>query len=67
MLLTILSLAVFASTGNVHWPAGLALGTGNLLGGIVGVRVAVMKGHTWLEHIVTATLVVFAVLLWLTD
>jgi uncharacterized protein len=67
MLLTLLSLAVFAGTGNVDWPAGLALGFGNLLGGIVGVRVAVLKGHAWLEHVVTVTVVVFAILLWVTE
>ncbi|HXW08464.1 MAG TPA: sulfite exporter TauE/SafE family protein [Vicinamibacterales bacterium] len=66
MLLTLLSLAVFAGTGHVDWPAGAALGLGNLLGGIVGVRVAVLKGHRWLERVVTATIVVFAVLLWIT-
>lgn len=67
MLLTSLSLAVFAGTGNVDWPAGIALGLGNVLGGVVGVRVAVLKGHGWLEHAVTATIVVFAVMLWVTD
>ena len=67
MLLTLLSLAVFAGTGHVNWPAGVALALGNLVGGIVGVRVAVFKGHTWLEHVVTATIVVFAVLLWVTE
>lgn len=67
MLLTTLSLAVFAGTGNVDWPAGIALGLGNMLGGVVGVRVAVLKGHKWLEHAVTITIVIFAVLLWVTD
>lgn len=67
MLLTILSLAVFAGTGHVNWPAGVALGLGNLLGGIVGVRVAVLKGHKWLEHVVTGTIVVFAIMLWVTE
>jgi uncharacterized protein len=67
MLLTVLSLAVFAGTGHVDWPAGVALGFGNLLGGIVGVRVAVLKGHKWLEHVVTVTVVVFAILLWVTE
>lgn len=67
MSLTILSLAVFAGTGNVDWPAGLALALGNLLGSVVGVRVAILKGHKWLEPVVTATIVIFAVLLWLTD
>jgi uncharacterized protein len=45
MLLTLLSLAVFAGAGHVDWPAGIALGLGNLLGGVVGVRVAVRQGH----------------------
>lgn len=67
MLLTTLSLAVFAGTGHVDWPAGIALGLGNLLGGVVGVRVAVLKGHAWLEHVVTVTVVVFAILLWVTE
>ena len=66
-LLTLLSLAVFAATGNVDWPTGIALGIGNLVGGLVGVRLAVLRGHKWLEGVVTATVIVFAVLLWLTD
>lgn len=67
MLLTLLSLAVFASTGRVDWPAGIALGVGNMLGATVGVRVAVLKGHKWLEHVVTVTVVIFAVMLWVTE
>jgi uncharacterized membrane protein YfcA len=66
MLLTLLSLAVFAGTGHVDWPAGLALGFGNLLGGIVGVRLALLQGHRWLEHVLTITVIVFAILLWVT-
>jgi uncharacterized membrane protein YfcA len=67
MLMTLLSLSVFAGSGYVDWPAGLALGLGNVLGGIVGVRLAVLKGHRWLEHIVTVTIVIFAVMLWITE
>lgn len=67
MLLTLLSLAVFAGTGHVNWPAGIALALGNLLGGAVGVRLAVFKGDKWLEHVVTVTVVLFAVLLWVTE
>ena len=66
MLLTLLSLAAFAGTGHVHWPAGITLGLGQLLGGIVGVRVAVLKGQKWLEPVVAVTVVIFAVLLWVT-
>ncbi|HXG56453.1 MAG TPA: sulfite exporter TauE/SafE family protein [Vicinamibacterales bacterium] len=64
MLLTLLSVVVFAVTGRVDWPAGVALGLGNLLGGFVRVKLAVMKGQQWLEAVVTVTVVVFAVLLW---
>jgi uncharacterized membrane protein YfcA len=67
MLLTLLSLAVFAGSGRVDWPAGIALGIGNILGATVGVRLAVLKGHKWLEHVVTATVIVFAVMLWVTE
>ncbi|MGE0040452.1 MAG: sulfite exporter TauE/SafE family protein [Vicinamibacterales bacterium] len=66
LLLTVLSLAVFAGTGNVDWPLGLALGAGNLGGAMIGVRLAVLKGHRWLERIVTITIVIFAILLWVT-
>jgi uncharacterized protein len=67
MLLTVMSLVVFASTGHVDWRAGLALGLGNLLGASLGVRIAVLKGHKWLESVVTATIIVFALMLWLTE
>lgn len=64
LLLTILSLAIFASGGVVRWRYGLALGAGNVAGALVGVRLAVTQGHTWIQRVVTATVVVFAVLLW---
>jgi uncharacterized protein len=64
LLLTVLSLAVFASAGQVDWPRGIALGVGNLIGSQFGVRLAVFKGHDWLQKVVTATVILFAVLLW---
>jgi uncharacterized membrane protein YfcA len=67
MLLTLLSLAIFAGTGNVNWPLGLALGAGNLAGATVGVRFAVLRGHRWLERLVTIAILVFAALLWITE
>jgi uncharacterized membrane protein YfcA len=67
LLLTILSLVVFAGTGNVNWPAGIALGIGNVAGGWLGVRLAILRGHRWVEHVVTVTVIVFAALLWFTD
>ena len=64
LLITVLSLAIFANSGTVDWPRGLALGVGNFVGGLVGVRMAVLKGQRWLERVVTATVILFALLLW---
>jgi hypothetical protein len=66
MLLTLLSLAVFAGAGQVDWPRGLALGLGNWGGAMIGVRLAVLRGHAWLQQVVTITVVLLAVLLWFT-
>lgn len=65
LLLTMLSLAIFASGGAVSWAYGLALGAGNVAGAIVGVRLAVTQGHAWIQRVVTVTVIIFAVLLWL--
>ena len=67
MLITIVSLAIFGATGMIDWPLGLALGAGNFLGGLVGVRVAVLQGHRWIERVVAIAIVAFAILLWITD
>jgi len=64
MLLTLLSLAVFAGAGQVDWPRGLALAVGNWAGAVIGVRMAVLKGHAWLQQVVTVTVILFAILLW---
>ena len=66
LLLTLLSLAVFASTGHVDWPTGVALGAGSALGSVVGVRFAILRGQRWLEYVVSIALVIFAVVLWVT-
>jgi len=64
LLLTGLSLAIFAWHDRVDWPMGLVLGLGNAAGGLVGVRLAVLKGHRWLRGVVTVTILGFAVRLW---
>jgi uncharacterized membrane protein YfcA len=66
LLMTVLSLAIFAGAGTVDWPRGLALAAGNLAGSLIGVRLAMLRGHAWLQRVVTAAVIVFAVLLWLT-
>lgn len=67
LLLTVLSLSVFAGAGHVDWALGLALGAGNLSGAMIGVRLAVLRGHRWLDRLVTVVVVIFAVLLWITS
>ncbi|MGD9905972.1 MAG: sulfite exporter TauE/SafE family protein [Vicinamibacterales bacterium] len=64
LALTALSLAIFAAGGAVRWGPGIALGLGNVAGALVGVRLAVRLGHAWIQRVVTAAVVVMAVLLW---
>jgi uncharacterized membrane protein YfcA len=64
LLLTLVSLLIFAASGQVDWPRGLALGAGNLAGSQFGVRLVVAKGHDWLQRVVTGTVIVFAIALW---
>jgi uncharacterized membrane protein YfcA len=63
--LTVAAAVVFAWHGHVDWPAGAALAAGSLAGGAAGVRLAILKGSRWLRHVVTGTVVAFAVLLWI--
>ncbi len=64
LVLTALSLAIFAANGRVDWPSGLALGAGSLIGGLLGVRLTVRKGDRWVRGVVTAAVVLFAIKLW---
>jgi uncharacterized membrane protein YfcA len=64
LVFTPLSLALFAIDGKVDWLLGAVLAAGHLAGALIGVRLTVLKGHRWVQQVVTATVVVFAVLLW---
>jgi hypothetical protein len=57
---TPLALGLFAWSGKVDWTMGLALAAGNLLGGLAGVHLQVLKGHGWVRGVVTVTMIVFA-------
>ena len=59
--ITIVALAVFIAHGEVDYGLGLALAAGNSVGGIIGTRLAVEKGHDWLKKVVTITVMVFAI------
>lgn len=64
---TVLSLGIFAATGRVDWWLGLILGIGTLVGGTLGARLTVIKGHQWVRVVVTVTMIAFAVKLWFLD
>lgn len=57
---TFIALGVFIYHGQVNYPLGLALAAGNSLGGMIGPKLAVDKGHEWIKKVVTATVLVFA-------
>lgn len=61
LFFTPLALALFAWSGEVDWIVGLALAAGNLLGGLLGVRLQILKGHAWVRNVVTVAIVLFAV------
>ena len=54
-------LVLFAWNGKVDWAMGIALAAGNFLGGLAGVHLQVLKGHTWVRGVVTVVIVIFAV------
>ncbi len=57
---TPLALVLFAWSGKVDWAMGLALAAGNLLGGLAGVHLQVLKGHKWVRGVVTVIIMLFA-------
>ena len=63
---TPLALAGFALNGMVDWGLGLSLAAGNLVGGLLGVRLNVRKGQDWVRRVVVVMVLLFAVRLWLT-
>jgi uncharacterized protein len=65
LLVTVVALGMFAWDGKVRWGEGLALSVGSVVGSLVGVRLAIVKGDKWLRSVVTVAILVFAVLLWL--
>lgn len=58
---TPVSLALFAWGGKVAWAMGFALAAGNLTGGLLGVRLTVLKGHEWVKRAVTMLVLALAV------
>lgn len=65
LVFTCLALPLFAWHGKVNWVVGLLLGAGTLVGGLIGVKLTIFKGHSWLKKFVTITMIGFAIKLWI--
>ena len=61
---TMVALSIFAWQGKVDWRVGLVLAAGTVLGGQLGVRLTVVKGHAWVKVVVTVLIILFALRLW---
>ncbi len=57
---TFIALGVFIYHGQVNYLLGFALAAGNSIGGAIGPKLAVAKGHDWIRKVVTVTVAVFA-------
>lgn len=58
---TLIALGVFMMHGEVDYALGFSLALGNTLGGWIATKVAVQKGHEWLQKIVSVTVFLFAI------
>lgn len=65
LIFTPLALTLFAAAGKVDWGMGVALAGGNLVGGLIGTHLTVLKGHAWVKRVVVVMIVVFALKLWI--
>lgn len=61
LALSSLALPIFWLEGLVSWLPGLALGSGALLGALLGVRLQVARGHDWVRGVLTVVVVLFAI------
>ncbi len=57
---TIPTLAFFVLTGNVDWPAGLSLATGNIAGAWIGAHMSVKKGDAFIRYVLIVTILILA-------
>lgn len=57
---TFIALGVFIYHGQIDYFLGFALAAGNSIGGVIGPKLAVDKGHDWIKKVVSLTVLVFA-------
>ena len=57
---TFVALGVFIYHGQVDYSLGFALAAGTSVGGMIGPKLAVDKGHDWIKKVVSITVLIFA-------
>lgn len=57
---TFIALCVFIYHGQVNYLLGGSLAAGNSIGGMIGPKLAIAKGHDWIKKVVNAAVLVFA-------
>ena len=57
---TFIALGVFIYHGQVDYSLGFALAAGTSVGGMIGPKLAVDRGHDWIKKVVSVTVLVFA-------
>jgi uncharacterized membrane protein YfcA len=62
-ILTASALPVFIISGKIDYIMGIALGIGNLLGGIIGANFSIKKGAKFIRNFVTISVIVFSIIL----
>ncbi|MCA1980010.1 MAG: sulfite exporter TauE/SafE family protein [Calditerrivibrio sp.] len=62
-ILTLAALPVFIISGKIDYMMGIFLGMGNILGGIIGANFSIKKGVKFIRNFVTASIIIFSIIL----
>lgn len=62
-ILTLAALPVFILSGKIDYPMGIALGVGNVVGGIIGASFSIKKGSNFIRNFVAVSVIIFSIIL----
>ena len=57
---TAIALGLFVYHNQINYSLGIGLAAGNSIGGMIGPKLAVAKGHDWIKKVVNGAVLVFA-------
>ncbi len=58
---TFVALCVFIYHGQINYLLGIGLAAGNSIGGMLGPKLAIAKGHAWIKRVVNLMVFLFAI------